>query len=74
MKKLLTTLSFLAVIAIPATASAAYKLPLAYRAVYCYDGGSYWAGQKAAYPEYYADHNAYYEAHYGLNTMYCPAS
>lgn len=49
------------------------KLSPSYRAIYCYDGGSYWATQKAAYPIYYAANNARYEALYGANTIYCPA-
>lgn len=70
MKKLI----ILALALLPTTAFAAYKLPLVYRAVYCYPTGSYWQAQRAAYPEYYQANNAYYKAQFGSSTMYCPAS
>lgn len=38
---------------------------VAYGAVYTYPTGSYWQGQIAAYPAYYAANNAYYLATYG---------
>jgi hypothetical protein len=42
-----------------------------YQSVYCYDTGSYWQTQKAAYPDYYAANDAYYRALYGPGTFYC---
>ena len=54
------------------SAAAPYKLPASYQAVYCYDTGSYWVAQKAAYPEYYATNDAYFRGLYGPGTMYCP--
>lgn len=38
---------------------------LSYRAVYEYPTGSYWQAQIAAYPDYYAANNAYYQETYG---------
>ena len=49
----------------------AYHLPAAYRAVYCYPTGSYWAAQIAAFPDYYAAHNSYYLHFYGPGSRYC---
>lgn len=76
MKKLLAaiviSISTLGVPAIASAAPAPYKLPASYQAVYCYDTGSYWQTQKAAYPEYYAANDAYYRGLYGPGTMYCP--
>lgn len=77
MKKLLTAaalavgVSALGVSAVSA-ADEPYKLPASYQAVYCYDTGTYWAAQKAAYPAYYAQNDAYFRALYGPGTMYCP--
>lgn len=36
-----------------------------YRAAYAYPTGTYWQSQLAAYPDYYAAHNAFYQAKYG---------
>lgn len=42
-----------------------------YQDVYCYPTGTYWQAQIAAYPEYYAANDAYYQALYGPTTWYC---
>jgi hypothetical protein len=36
-----------------------------YAAIYAYPTGSYWQNQIAAYPDYYATNNAYYQRTYG---------
>jgi hypothetical protein len=36
-----------------------------YAAIYAYPTGSYWQNQIAAYPDYYAANNAYYQKTYG---------
>lgn len=85
MRKALAATAILIGLAVPLVASAApvktkaataaaapYKLPASYQAVYCYPTGSYWTGQRASYPEYYAANDAYYRSQYGAGTMYCP--
>jgi hypothetical protein len=75
MKKLfvlLTVLFSTLVVSAPALAkSKPARLPASYRAVYCYPTGSYWASQVSAYPDYYAQNNAFYTARYGAHTIYC---
>ncbi len=67
MKRLL-----LAILASLALGGTAFALSPHYKSVYCYPTGTYWAKQVAAYPDYYAAHNAYYTSHYGAGTKYCP--
>ncbi len=68
MKKLLASIgvSLATVIGVTGTAVAG-----PYQNAYCYPTGSYWAAQRAAYPDYYAANNAYYLANYGPGTYYC---
>lgn len=70
MKKLI--LAIVLSLAIPVAALASAKLSPAYRAKFCYPGGSYYVNQIAHYPAYYAAHNAQYLALYGPTTAYCP--
>lgn len=80
MRKAIAAVSLVIGLAVPLAASAAvktaaaapYKLPASYQAVYCYPTGSYWTGQRASYPDYYATNDAYYRSTYGAGTMYCP--
>lgn len=71
MKKLLAIAIVLtALLPVAAFAKPAHKpvnncLVPGYAAVYGYPTGSYWAVQIAAYPAYYAAHNAFYLSHYG---------
>ena len=75
MKKFLFVLSVVLFTSVPMIANAtATKLPLSYRAVYCYPTGSYWVNQIATYPDYYTAHNASFVTRYGAATKYCPAN
>jgi hypothetical protein len=75
MKKLLIGLVVAVGVALPAMVLAATSpLPASYRAKYCYPSGTYWQSQIATYPDYYAFHDAQYQAQYGSTTRYCPAS
>lgn len=74
MKRLLAIIGALVCLAIPASAAAAGGHPsycgttpydVSYKAVYEYPSGSYWQAQIAAFPAYYAAHNAKYLAQYG---------
>lgn len=67
MKKFLISLvlSLATLVPLGAVASASCDYQCQYNAVYCYPTGSYWAAQRAAYPQYYAANNAYYTAAYG---------
>jgi len=72
MKRLIALITILSLLNVGVvSASHNRRLTPAYRAVYCYPTGTYWATQVAAFPDYYAHYNAYYTANYGATTRYC---
>lgn len=78
MKKILVVILAIVASLVPVAAASAYSNSSAfcssntaywvkYRAVYEYPNGTYWQKQIAAFPAYYAKHNAQYQHSDGCN-------